>query len=359
MQTIKNPKKIFFIGRLEYEKWCGILLEIIQKSLSEAKNIEFHIFGDGLMGENFSHFDKNFVKMYGKVSREKIFSELKKADFLLMPSRFLETFGLVALESLSAQVPVIGFKKWWLSDFISEKYALDEKNPIKSFFEIICDDSREIVDISRFSYQNWQKNLIELTKDFSKILLVHDYSAKIGGAEIYVHSLKNELEKIGKTVELVAYEWEISSKIRKKLFLSAVFGNGFKKQIEQKIVDFQPDLVWSHTVLRAVGASGLGAIKKSKIPHFITHHDLGLFSVRPSAVFSLSDIPQDFSLTTWVWNEKKFFAKISAIIKFFIIRWMRAKISDQTVHILPSRFMVEVMENNSIKNYKIFPHTIF
>lgn len=359
METIKNPKKIFFIGRLEYEKWCDILLEIIQKSLSESKNLEFHIFGDGSMREKFSHFDNNFVKMHGKVSREKIFENLKYADFLLMPSRFLETFGLVALESLSAGVPVIGFKKWWLSDFVPENLSLSEENPVESFFKILENPKSEIIDISRFSYENWQKNLKNLTKNFSKILLVHDYSAKIGGAEIYVHALKNELEKIGKTVELVAYEWEISPKIRKKLFFSATFGNGFKRQIEQKIADFEPDLVWSHTVLRAVGACGLGVIKNSKIPHFITHHDLGLFSVRPSAVFSLSDIPQDFSLKTWAWNEKKIFAKISAMVKFFMIYRIRNNISDDTIHLLPSEFMVEIMENNSIKNYKIFPHTIF
>lgn len=87
------------------------MLQIIERAISDHKNLEFHIFGEGSFLEVLQKFPKNFVKIYGKVAREKIFENLKNADFLLMPSRFLETFGLVALESLSLGVLVIGFKK--------------------------------------------------------------------------------------------------------------------------------------------------------------------------------------------------------------------------------------------------------
>lgn len=74
--------------------------------------------------------------------------------------------------------------------------ALSRENPVDDFFKIISKSISKIPNIEKFSYENWQKNLSELTKNFEKILLVHDYFDTIGGAEIYVHRLKSELEKI-------------------------------------------------------------------------------------------------------------------------------------------------------------------
>ncbi|MBQ9553746.1 glycosyltransferase [bacterium] len=36
---------------------------------------------------------------------------LKNIDYCLMPSRFLETFGLSAINVLKRGIPVVGFKK--------------------------------------------------------------------------------------------------------------------------------------------------------------------------------------------------------------------------------------------------------
>lgn len=74
--------------------------------------------------------------------------------------------------------------------------ALSQEKPVDDFFQIISKSISKIPNIEKFSYENWQKNLRELTKNFEKILLVHDYFDVIGGAEIYVHRLKSELEKI-------------------------------------------------------------------------------------------------------------------------------------------------------------------
>ena len=59
---------------------------------------------DGLSEEKKIYF-------FGWQSQEMIRNVLKVSHFSLMPSRFLETFGLSALESLSEGIPVVGFKK--------------------------------------------------------------------------------------------------------------------------------------------------------------------------------------------------------------------------------------------------------
>lgn len=55
--------------------------------------------------------DEPKVYFFGWQSHSVIRDILSISHFSLMPSRFLETFGLSALESLSEGVPVIGFQK--------------------------------------------------------------------------------------------------------------------------------------------------------------------------------------------------------------------------------------------------------
>lgn len=66
----------------------------------------------------------NKIYFFGWQSQTTIRSVLQVSHFALMPSRFLETFGLSALESLSEGVPVIGFQKGGLMPFIPKELAV-------------------------------------------------------------------------------------------------------------------------------------------------------------------------------------------------------------------------------------------
>lgn len=355
----RNNKKIFFIGRLELEKWVDILLQIIEKTQKNNFPLEFHIFGEGSFFDKLKNFDKNLVKMYGKIPQSELYSHLKNADYVLMPSRFFETFWLVALESLSYGVPVIWFREAALSDFVLPEMALSQEKPVDDFFQIISKSISKIPNIEKFSYENWQKNLRELTKNFEKILLVHDYFDVIGGAEIYVHRLKSELEKIWKKVELFAFSDVKNTKIRKRLFLSSViFSKNFKK-LSQKIEDFSPDLIWSHTILRAIGFAGMDVISQSQIPHFMTHHDIGLFVPQPSRVHSFEQIPKNLQLSSWLSLAKNFKNVCIFFIKWLIVVRIWKKIPENTLHIVPSVWMETVLKNYRIEKFYTFPHTKF
>ena len=45
-------------------------------------------------------YEKSDIRIYGRIDRPKINEILSQSDLVLMPSLFLETFGLVALETL-------------------------------------------------------------------------------------------------------------------------------------------------------------------------------------------------------------------------------------------------------------------
>jgi hypothetical protein len=80
-----------------------------------------------------------------------------------MPSLFLETFGLVALECLERGIPVCGISQGGLQDFIHPYLRLDPEYPVDSFFSIIDRGVFPLSDISDFSYSEWIIHLERLT----------------------------------------------------------------------------------------------------------------------------------------------------------------------------------------------------
>ena len=73
-----------------------------------------------------------------------------------------------------------------------------------------------------------------------------------------------------------------------------------RARVEKKIQQFSPDLIWMHSVLRYIGPHGIWAIYRSSVPVYLTHHDLGLITPRPSRLYRELDIPQSAHLGDWV-----------------------------------------------------------
>gem|GEM_PF-3310103 len=58
-----------------------------------------HIFGDGILMTQIPNHPR--VTYHGQQPKEILMETWKECDYGLMPSRFLETFGLSALDSLT------------------------------------------------------------------------------------------------------------------------------------------------------------------------------------------------------------------------------------------------------------------
>lgn len=113
-----------FWWRLTDEKWFDLIIKRIEKyKLSQTINdIQLDIFGDGDYAfelQNLIAVNRiQTVKYHGRKPKEIINKYISETNYALMPSRFLETFGLSWLEACEAGKPIIGFSKWWLSQFI-------------------------------------------------------------------------------------------------------------------------------------------------------------------------------------------------------------------------------------------------
>jgi len=90
------------------------------KELSEKLHI--HIFGDGDLKDQIPSV--SFVTYHGHLPKEEIIPIWKTCHFTIMPSQFLETFGLTALDSVSIGVPVIAYPKGALLQFLTPATSL-------------------------------------------------------------------------------------------------------------------------------------------------------------------------------------------------------------------------------------------
>ena len=109
-----RPIRFGYIGRIDYAKGFHILLQAIEK-MPSAINCELHIFGDAQNEWDKKYFidslsrykGKARIYNYGYISNDKLLDAYKKIDILVVPSIYLEVFGLVILEGFSAGRPMI------------------------------------------------------------------------------------------------------------------------------------------------------------------------------------------------------------------------------------------------------------
>jgi glycosyltransferase involved in cell wall biosynthesis len=106
-----HEKMVFFVGRLVNEKGAQVLIDAIPKVLSAYNDVKFVIAGKGpqldyLRGKAMAMNISQKVYFTGYVSDEDLLKLYKCADIAVFPSLY-EPFGIVALEGIVADVPVV------------------------------------------------------------------------------------------------------------------------------------------------------------------------------------------------------------------------------------------------------------
>ena len=382
-----------FVGRLTEEKWFDLVLEgwdMLSREYPDiVRNIRIFVFGDGplrtrIEGDWF-HWEDALEAFPEETWHRKVYFWYRSSkeiwDFLktyetytLMPSRFLETFWLVALESLNARIPVIGPKKWWLTPFIADELTLHEDDIVWSMREIIKGiaqgtfDRKSLlasVDIRSYALSSWREKLSTLLEtdlgNPDRVLLVNDYISLIGGAEVYTTFLKWELERLWKTVFVTGYSGRMRPFTRRMLFLLAPFSFWRRSHLRNIIEHFHPDMIWCQSVMRYIGPWWLSAIRASGVTSAITHHDLGAFTYLPSRVFQESDIPKDDSLGAFVrsTHARNIFSLLGVFFKWSYLRSIHIYFRKIEHHFVPSEFMTEHLTDFGIEKKWIilFPHS--
>ncbi len=172
---ISNKFIVLFVGRLDDIKHKGLdfLKIIIDKVLSKNKEIEFHIVGSGVSGENIvkelvNNYPKN-VYYKGFLIGNALDDEYENATIFILTSRF-ESFGLVVLEAQAKGLPVISFDIPGSKDVITAFSG----SIIKSF------DTQSFSDKILEYYKLWKSNKIYI-KYKNRIIkyIFNKYSYKV------------------------------------------------------------------------------------------------------------------------------------------------------------------------------------
>jgi glycosyltransferase involved in cell wall biosynthesis len=144
---LENKKVLRFgyIGRISYVKGLHVIIEAL-KMLPKELKYELHIYGDAANKDEKKYKSRLITKSkelpviwHGKIK----YSEIEKAymsfDVMILPSIYLEAFGLTVLESFSVGRPVISSKCGGPEDIIRDGVdgVLIKPNNPKALAEIM------------------------------------------------------------------------------------------------------------------------------------------------------------------------------------------------------------------------------
>ena len=356
-----------FIWRLEREKGADILLRTLERVSNDIElrnTFIFSIIGEGSYLEEFAQLKTHsniHIHLYWKIPHDEVIEKLKTWEILCMPSRFLETFGLVALEAVTHGVHVCGPKQWWMSDFVSSDMAIDMTHPVEDILKILH-RAKEIkknkFPLDRYTLSNWKKGLRNIIKKRKNILVLHDYKETLWWAEIYVDFLEKELKWLWCKVARYWHKWKLSRLKRITLMMLTPIAFWRYFEVKNAIKKSKPELIWLNSILRYIWPWWIYAVKKSWTPYVITHHDLWLISPRPSHVESEYEISYSLKFTSFFHKSINPIEWILRASKYILIRIIWRLLSHVEAHIVPADFLKNVLKKTTDSIVIVFPHTL-
>ncbi len=306
MNVSKQSINLIYAWRLTKEKGFDLLLQFIKSietNLKSDKNsthkelsekIHIHIFGDGELKDQIPSV--SFITYHGHLPKEQIIPIWKTCQYTIMPSQFLETFGLTALDSLWLWIPVIAYPKWALLQFLTPETSLSYWQDFDTILTDILQnfDSKTWQELSircleRFQHYTKKKRIARFRElsglKTGTILLISDYIVDIGGIESFIINAKALLEENGYKVFLIWSSLKRTAIQRFRSLRTTLYNTSQTNKLKYMVRTTEPDLLRRHSVHRQLGRLPLKSMKKFKGQQRVMYHDFGLFHPYPSRVY--------------------------------------------------------------------------
>lgn len=367
-----------YFGRLDSEKGYDAILDMCNHFGKDKEVLPFDVFvfGSGRYEKKTKQAStkrRNFY-YFGRQPLSVISRYIKNCHYCLMPSHFLETFGLSAVNALAWWLPVIWYKKWGSKPFVLDDYNLwsyagtAKQQLVGLVNKLLHDDplygenTQNIQNIvQEYSYEKWLEKIKVYLGDAEKVLLVSDFADKIGGIETYIHDVQELLISAGYEVEIAGARnrwWKVRQ--RYLGFVISMCNVWFGIELKKTIKSFEPDIIRYHSISRYIGRLPLYMTKNMSWKKRIMYHDLWLFHPFPHAVIDEKQLTKAWWLIDRIRSSKSKnpLVWIAIMGKRISVRILQTSISEFDLQLVPSSFLHKYAKKfNNIKT-TVLPHFI-
>ncbi len=385
----KKTLWLLYFGRMDDEKGFWLILEMLNMFVQKYWQIpfSFYVFGKWKYVKDLMDLGQKHpaIHFFGRQPLEVIKKYQYNCHFCLVPSTCLETFGLSALNSLSMWIPVIGFAKWWLTQFVDPKFDLsqigwiDEAHKLFNLVEsIVRDFNAGNLDLEKqktkalnLAKQYTEKKWIEQAKQLfgkpKRILLVSDFKSKLGWIETYIHDVANILNDEWYEVKIYGkkipnwFIWNLARKFGLVLALRNFVDAIRLKKIARK---FMPKIIRYHSTLRRLGRYPVKLLSSHKSKKFVMYHDLWYFHPFPSQVTEEKQVQTPLNLKTFIKsaNTKNPIKIVAIFFKYISVSLLSKQLKKTAdLHLVPSNFMEKIVTDSfdvNPKKVQTFSHFI-
>lgn len=183
-----------------------------------------------------------------------------------------------------------------------------------------------------------------------KILYVNDYKNQIGGAEKYMYSLKDALEKKGHIVKIFSAKDTIESTKKHISLIKRIFNISYLSKFNKEVLSFKPDIIHLHGIFNEISPSIL--LATHDIPVIMTVHNNQLvnavtnLSARTGGKCNTIICP---GCTNCVGITGMIYESIKRIIHRKLLKKVR-------LYITPSKYMQDLIEKADYSPVKRIPN---
>ena len=141
VEGIEKKKDLIFLGRLVSDKGVDILIEALNLLKEKGVRPETSIVGSGEEAETLQQLKDQYhldcVHFTGKKTGEELVNLLNQHKIIVIPSRWAEPFGVVALEGMACGCIPIGSEQGGLKDAIGSCGLTFKNGDVKDLAEKI------------------------------------------------------------------------------------------------------------------------------------------------------------------------------------------------------------------------------
>ena len=175
----KSEDYYLFIGRISEEKGVKTLIEAAVKlNLSKLK-----IVGDGPLLQDMINYarvidNNNIVEFVGHKSREEVDEIIKKCKFLVIPSEWYETSGLVIIEAFSYGKTVVGSRVGGIPELIRDNetgltFEMGNVQDLSSKIKYMLNNPDEVGRMGKNAREFTQKEL-DSERYYKELIKIYD-----------------------------------------------------------------------------------------------------------------------------------------------------------------------------------------